>query len=548
MKASFYPCRGRSSDSAGGSTLVIAMLTVTVISFIAANTLLSISSRYNSAYRSASWNEALVTAEAGINAVSADIAHLVPNVVPGVNSLGNGYSQPSLGLINTSNLNNLQISPAGVVTVANAQVNPVGGITNGNLLSIQALSLHHGGEGSTEQQATVSVDTISLSKLLNPNDGAPITLSSAMNTALGSINNLSNGNGINLLHLVSTGTVYLSGGHVAGPSRQDNDLWRVSLFNNSGTHAAVDKPQVSRQIEVYLRPVYTFDSAVASNDSLQAANKLSLFDSFNSALPTASTGGQYDSLKRGSNATLRANGAAVTLGGKVYGNVNTNGGSVPQDSHVTGKVNNASYCPLPVVTAPTWNGDSSAPSSITGTTVLSAGTALKPAQYRFNKITGSLHITGGLLGTGINVGLGTNIALGTNVEIFVDGDVTGSIEIDPNITAKLYVSGSITANASQLKNDTGVAANLQVYGVPSSTGGTPQISINLDTAFCASIYAPLHGISFSGSGDVSGAAVGATFRATDALRFHYDESLAYSAGSLVRYQAASWREIPIPAN
>ncbi len=536
MKASFYPCRGRFSDSASGSTLVIALLTVTVISFIAANTLLSISSRYNSAYRSASWNEALVTAEAGINAVSADIAHLVPNMVPGVNSLGDGYSQPSLSLINTSNLNNLQISPVGVITVANAQVNPVGGITNGNLLSIQALSLHHGGEGSTEQQATVSVDAISLSKLLNPNDGAPITLSSAMNTALGSINNLSNGNGINLLHLVSTGTVYLSGGHVAGPSRQDNDLWRVSLFNNSGTHAAVAQPQVSRQIEMYLRPVYAFDSAVASKDSLQAANKLSLFDSFNSALPTASTGSQYDSLKRRSNATLRADGAVVTLGGKVYGNVNTNGGSVPQDSHVTGTVNNASYCPLPVVAAPTWSGSTSGSSSVTGSTVLSAGISTFPAQYCFNKITGSLHITSGLLG------------LGTNVEIFVDGDVTGSIEIDPNITAKLYVSGSITVNASQLKNDTGVAANLQIYGVSSSIGGTPQISINLDTAFCAAIYAPLHGITFSGSGDVSGAAVGATFRATDALRFHYDESLAYSAGPLVRYQAASWREILLPAN
>ena len=488
---------------AGGSTLVTALLTVTVLSFIAANVLLSISSRYNSAYRSASWHEALATAEAGIDSVTASIARVVPNVIPGVNSLGAGYSQPPSNL-----LGSLRIDTTGLVT-------------NGTILSIVVPPLTHGGEGSTVQQATVSVDVVPLGTLLS--GGVP--------AVLGSVNTLLGGGDMQLLRLRSTGTVYLTGGYAAGPSRQDNELWRVSLLNDSTTHAAVSQPQVSRQIEVYLRPVYAFDSAVASNDSLLAANPGAIFDSFNSLLPTASTNGKYDSLKRGSNATLRANGTAVTLGGKVYGNVNTNGGSVTQAGQVTGTVNNASYCPLPVVVAPTWSGSPLVPSSIIGPTTLAAGIVALPAQYRFTGISGSLHITRGTLG------------LGTNVEIFVDGDVTGGIEVDPGVTAKLYVSGSLVTNASQLRNDTGLAANLQVYGVPSSAGGSPRISVNLDTALCAAIYAPLHAITFTGSGDVSGAAVGATILATGALRLHYDECLAYSAGPLVRYQIASWKEI-----
>ena len=424
-------------------------------------------------------------------------------MVPGVNSLGNGYSQPSSNL-----LGSMQIGTTGLVT-------------NGTILSISVPPLTHGGEGSTVQQATVAVDVVPLGTLLS--GGVP--------AVLGSVNHLLGGGDLQLLRLRSTGTVYLTGGRVAGMSRQDNDLWRVSLFTDPSTGATVGQPQVSRQIEMYLRPVFAFDSAVASNDSLLAAGSGVIFDSFNSTLPTASTNGKYDSLKRASNATLRANGTAVTLGGKVYGNVYSNGGSVPQDNHVTGTVNNASYCPLPVVTAPTWSGNPLAPTSVNGPTTLPAGTVVLPAQYRFNGISDSLHITSGALG------------LGTNVEIFVDGNVTGSIEIDPGITAKLYISGSLISNASQIRNDTGLAANLQIYGVPSSTGGSPQISLNLDTALYAAIYAPQHGITFNGSGDVSGAAVGATVLATGNLRFHYDESLAYSTGPLVRYQAASWKEI-----
>ena len=484
--------------TAAGSTLLISLLSVTVLSLIAANVLQSISARYNSAFRSASWNEALLTAEGGIDIISSQFLQAVPDVRATTGGLGTGFSQPSAPL-----LTGLQISPAGL-------------ITNGTVVNLNVWTPTHAGEGSTRALAAVSVDVVPLDSLLT----------GGVAGALNAVTRLVGNNNLNLVHLVSTGTVYLTGATVAGMSRQDNELWRAALLTDP-----TNGPYVSRQIEGYLRPVFAFESAVASNDALLATDPGTVFDSFNSTLPTASTAGQYDSTKRLAHATVRANGTNVALGGKVWGDVDTNGGSVAQDSHVSGTVNNASYTPLPLVKTPTWTGVPLLPSSVTGSTTLAAGTALLPTQYKFNAISGSLHITRGLAN------------LGTNVEIFVNGDLTGGIEIDSGVTAKVYVSGSINTLASQLKNDSGLATALQIYGVPPGTGSAPAIRINLDANLAAAIYAPGHSVSLSGNNDVSGAVTAASFQTSGTVRVHYDEALGFTAGPLLRYQIASWKEI-----
>ena len=506
VKDHFQPgrlMRAPTRASRAGSTLVTALMTICVLSFVAVNVLLSVSSRYNSAYRSGSWNEALVTAEAGVDITMSEILRAVPDVRVTNAGLGVGFSQPSLGL-----LTGLQISPTGLVT-------------NGTLLNLNPPQLVHGGEGGTTQQATVSIDVVPLSTLL----------SGGLTGTLNSVGTLLGGNDLQLLRLRSTGTVFLTGGTLAGPSRQDNDLWRVSLLTDRSTGAPLTQPTVSRQIEVILRPTFAFESAVTSDGALLATDPGTVFDSFNSTLPTASTNGQYDSLKRRANATTRSNGAIVTLAGKVWGNVDTNGASVPQDSHVTGTVNNNTSAPLPPVNPPGWTSFPPPSLSVSGPTILAAGTVVLPAQYRFTGITSSLHITRGPAG------------LGTNVQIYVNGDITGGIEVDPGVTAQVYVTGSISTNASQLKNDTGLAANLQIYGLPTGTGSTPSIRINLDAPLTAAVYAPGHSVSFIGNNDVSGSIVAASFQAAAAMRFHYDESLAFTVGPLVGYQIASWKEL-----
>ena len=226
---------------------------------------------------------------------------------------------------------------------------------------------------------------------------------------------------------------------------------------------------------------------------------------------------------------MESNVASVTIGGKVYGNIGTNGGNLPQDAHLTGTVNNASFVSLPPLKTPVMP-LSLFPGTLSVSVTKPAGTSLLPTYYTYTGITGNLHITNP---TGV---------LGMATVVYVQGDLTGGIEVDSGVTAKVYVSGSIITNASQIKNDGQLASNLQIYGVPAA-GSSPVIQINGDASLVAAIYAPAHQVYLNGNNDVSGAIVAGSFRASGAVRVHYDEALAMSIGPMLRYEISSWQEI-----
>ena len=506
-----------------GSTLLISLLTVTILSLIAGCILASITSRYNSAYRSGSWNDALVAAESGIDVTISQITGLLPDVQVSTTGLGTGYTQNAIPNL----INGLSVLPTGPVITT-----PTGTGLNGlPLLSVAPPALTPGGEGGTIQQSTVTLQILSLSQILN---GGLTGLVNGVGSLLTG-GTLLNGSSPQLLCLYSTGTASLTGGTVADPTRQNNDLWRPSLITDRTTGKPVTTPNVSRTIQVILRPVLAFESAVVSNGSLSATDTGSVFDSFNSGLATASTNGLYDSTKRLSDGAVISNGPLMTLGGIVYGNVGTNGGSLVQDTHETGTVNNASYAATPQVKLPaslTSLLASLFSSTLSGSESHAAGTAALPAQYAYTGVTGNLHITyNPLAGTG------------QTAIVYVGGDFTGGIEVDPGVTAKVYVTGSIITNASKLKNDGSRAANLQIYGLSPLGGATPVIRLNSDANLIASIYAPGHAFSISGNNDVSGAIVAASYQSTGAVRVHYDEALAQNVGPILRFQIASWQEI-----
>lgn len=501
-----------------GSTLLTALFTVLVLSLVAANVLSHISGRYNSAYRSASWNDALLAANAGIDVTLADLTSIVPNVsVSPPLVLGVGYTP----LTQLPALNGLQISPTGLLT------SPTGVLTKGvPLLTIDAATLNNPGDGGLTQRASVGLSLLSLNDLL----------AGGATSVLTNVTGLLNGNDMQLLRLTSTGTVATNAGRTASLSRLDNELWRASVLTDRFTGAALTQTTVTRQVQVILRPVRPYEAAAVSGTALHATDPGTVFDSFNSSLLTASTLGQYDSLKRLSHGSVRANGPDVALGGTVYGDAGTNGGTLVKDAHVTGTVSNTSYVPLPVVNPPTWSGNNSAaPAAVTGNTTLPTVVLLNPlallptaAQYRFTGISGTLTLSG---------------VAGTSAEIYVDGELTGGITVPAGVTVKVYVSGSINTSTSRLKNASNLASNLQIYGVYKDATSTPSIRLTVDAALAAAIYAPRHAIYLSGSGDLSGAVTGSRFETSGPVRVHYDEALAYNAGPLLRYQIASWKEI-----
>lgn len=485
-----------------GSVLLTSLLTVLVLSLVAGNVLAYIAARYNSGYRSAAWNQALLTADTGIAITLSELAREIPDVQTGsVSGLGTGFSQnpvPSTDLL---------------------QVLPSGSLPDGTLLTINPAPFSHGGEGGTTQRTTITLKAVNLSALLAGNVGG----------TLGNLSGALNGGDIQLLQLDSTGTVPLTGPRVASPNRQDNDLWRPSLYTDRSSGLAISTASVSRQVEVLLRPVRPYEAAVVGNDALLAADPGTTFDSFNSTSPLASTGGQYDSTKRRAHGTVRVNSGTITLGGLVYGDANTNGGILLKDNHVTGTVNNGSYAPLPLVKPPTWTSNNPlAPAAVSGNTTLPAQVLLVPAQYRFTGLSGTLHITG---------------TAGMSASIYIDGDWTGGLVVDPGVSVKVYVSGGISTNASRIVNGSRVAAALQIFGVYKDATSMPSVRLGLDTGLAATIYAPGHRVYLSGSGDLSGAIVGARFETSGPVRVHYDEALAYNVGPLLRYEIASWREV-----
>ncbi len=493
------------------------------MALISGATLAAVSARYKTALRTAAWEESLLTAESGVDMTIAQVAGLLPAVSLNSGGLSLGTSTPSLAL-----LTGLQLEPGGL------------NLANGVSISLTMDPLIHGGEGATTSTATVTIDVLPLNQVLN---GQLLT----------GVLGLLSGNQpstINLLRITSTGTVNLpSSSRVADVSKLDADLMRLALVHDPSTGKAVSHPSVSRQIQVLLKPVFPFENGVATEGAINALSAANNFDSFNSSSPLGSTNGLYDSTKRRSNIVLSSNSPSVNLGGTVYGNVSTDGGNLVKDPQITGSVNNNYFRPLPTVNAPSWSATTTA-TTVTGTKTVAGGTLLAPAYYKFNSVTGTLHVTGGNLLGGLG-GLGGLLAqlpvvgsvISSEADIFVTGDFAGTIIVDPGVKARIYVQGNVTIPANDLQNNSQRASELQILGVPPSDGTTRTISIDTTGNPIAAIYAPTHNVTLTGAGDFSGAISAAQLQISGNANVHFDEELALEPGLILGYELVSWQEI-----
>lgn len=503
-----------------GHTMLMALGVLMILALIAGSTLSAVSARYKTAYRTAAYEESLLAAESGVDMTVAQLTGLLPDVSLNSNGLQLGTSvTPSLAL-----LTGLKLEPGGL------------NLLNGVTVALTMDPLVHGGEGATTSSATVSIDILPLDQLLN---------GQLLNNLAGLLSG-SQTSSINLLRLRSTGTVYLPGpSRAADVSKLDSRLMKLALVRDPATGAKVTKPFVSRQIEVLLKPVFPFQNGVSTEGLLSAPNSATVFDSFNSASPLSSTNGLYDSAKRRANIEVATNGANISLGGKVYGNVDTAGANLVKGPNITGTVNNNYFRPLPAVKAPAWN---IVPTAVSGTKNVVAGTLLAPAQYKYSQVNGTIHVTANLLGILGGI-LGQIPVVGSVVnaeaDIYVTGDFTGTIIVDPGVTAKLYVQGNVTMGYNQLQNNSQRAAELQIIGVPSSDGTTKTLTIDTSNNPIAAIYAPTHNVKLTGSGDFSGAIAAAQLQVLNGADIHFDEALALQLGLVLGYELVSWQEIEV---
>ena len=299
----------------------------------------------------------------------------------------------------------------------------------------------------------------------------------------------------------------------------------------------VSRPQIARRIELIAVPVTPFgDTAIKALTSFYGPGSAGLVDSYNSNngpyyfAANNPLDPHYSDSHSGSVALANGN---FNLGGDIWGNVSTNGGTVTAGSNIHGTIDNNVPFTIPPYALPSnLPLPQSSPSRISGNVSLTpstAGTSKIPNYYVVSSFSGNLTVN--------QVGTAQ-----TYVDIHVTGDITGSIDVAPNVHVKIYFDGNVSVKARDIINESGIAGNLQFYGIsPTDPTASQSIDIASPGNFSATFYAPSADFHINGNPDVTGAIVCKTFYENGNASWHFDRALN-AVGDPTDYRIASYVE------
>ncbi|MEY2530498.1 MAG: hypothetical protein QOI96_583 [Verrucomicrobiota bacterium] len=467
-----------------GSILVWTVLTIAILSLLGAEVMRLVSIKYEHALQTATWQEALLGAESGID---LGIVELRKSLFPAPNQAWNGWN----------NIPGNGVTSYGLTTIPNA------------------------GLVGTPMTIEVNVD-------------APGTLIDA--------------SGWQYYRIRTVGTMPITGPARINDNKQDTRLRKLSLrwerFTNGVLTAhAISAPQVSRRAEAIVRPVSAFNQAIMAVGTLDLTNQNIVIDSYDSRDPAKSTNGLYDPLKRQQNGDLATDGNLIEAGNAhIYGDVATNSGTVSGAANITGVERTDFYQePIPVG-APSWPSINPTPSTVTNTVTLNAG-AVKGAattRYQLNNIS--------LNGNDTLTLAGNPNGSPTYIEIHVTGNVsvtgTSQIVVQPGVSVAIYFDGNVDVSGNGIINSNNQPSDLQLYGVQPSDSSSRHVNLSGNAQISAAVYAPNADVSINGggsSGHVFGSVVGKTVTMTGVTNLHYDEASG-SSGIINNYKIVSWFE------
>jgi hypothetical protein len=298
----------------------------------------------------------------------------------------------------------------------------------------------------------------------------------------------------------------------------------------------VSGPQITRRIELIAAPVTPFEAAVKCSAAFYGPGSAGLIDSYNSNngpyyfAANNPADPHYNDSHSGSVAVGSPN---FTLGGTIYGNVSTNGGNVKPSSQIQGIIdNNVPFTIPPYVMPINLPLPQPLPIAVIGNVTINplvAGSAITPSFYLLSSFTGHLKIN--------QAG-----SAQTYVAIHVTSDITGTIDTAPGVHAQIFFDRNISVKARDITNESGIAGNLQFYGVsPLDPSATQSINIGPPGSFAATFYAPSADYHMNGNPDITGAIVCKTFYGNGNTSWHYDRALA-ALGDAVDYRIASYVE------
>ena len=321
---------------------------------------------------------------------------------------------------------------------------------------------------------------------------------------------------------------------------------RRERFADDLTGGALHVPQVARTIEAMAAPpgtrIYTRALTVQNAIVLTGSAYTDSFDSSDSAKSTAS---EYDPAKRQSNGSIgsNANGNTSDLHGCVVrGDASSTGGAIQNPGGVTGKSYANFSAILPTVTVPTWTTFNFTPNAITNPTApttLIGGPANSPQLYRLSDLTISSSAYPLILASH-TPGQESYLKIWVTGRITVSG--TGFIEQQPGVHVEIFAEDDISIAGGGIVNQTLLATNLEILGVTPSSGSR-NATFSGTADFIGILNAPAFDLVTSGSGQFIGVAIGHSANLSSSGGFHYDEELAnHTCGGSTHYQYASWIE------
>ena len=488
-----------------GSTLVIALLTLAVLSVVGTTVLMSVTARYGYTQQAVGWEEALGVAEAGADFGLANCRWTI-----------NGNSTPWAGWKKYVSATQTWVTVADT-TDANSE------LTAGRKIIYDLPSGFHlagSGQGATDGWYHVEVD-------------APPSMIIGLNP---------------WYRIRSTGYTGLPGPARAGNDspdgtkaqgelrkidlRADHFIARYGDYAHATPTAVSVTPQAARRLEVIAQPTTPFQFVIMVTDTSSTPLTNPLIDSYNSTDTTNYPLGLYNSTSRnpstgiGMNAPVYINAPISSLSSTVYGNVTTKNGTLTQTNNISGTVLNNGTLPVPTVTAPSWATVASQPAPKT----IIAGTTSAPLFATYTKANN------------ISVTLPAGQTSGV-VNLYITGDVTNGITVAKGVTLKIWMEGNFSMKASGIDNQNLNAAYLQIYGIDPPAGSSRSIDIGPDNPGYRYIAFDCPGYDFNNNGnpDFCGAVIAKTITGNGNTTWHYDEALA-SAGQPSDYKRAMWVE------
>jgi hypothetical protein len=476
-----------------GSVLVIALITITILTLICATSLYVASQNTNAGMQSASWQQALSGAESAV-----DLAFNALNANPSPSPWANWKSVTSGSLPTTK--------PSGGGNATSAPPS-----NKYNYLIPTNITFQQGVEGNNSVSSWVTIDTA----------GLPL-----------------DNNGNQWYRVRATGSAGAPSPKRVSNQRLDNDLRKLSLIFDRKAGGTVSSPVASRTIEVIAAPqtanllAYGF---VLRNSINMIGN--TLIDSFDSRSSTKSTNGQYDSTKatnHGNVATVNSTGSNLN-NEPIKGSLAYSGPVVKGTGGVTGTISTPFNASPPDTSNPGWTAlPANTYAGTPGSNSLTAtGTQASPTVVKIN---------GDFITNAAFTILG---AANSYIEIWVTGKFQTKSTLTQNngVYVKWYVDGgSITTDGgSYINNQSGSATALYTTFIGVGAGTA---SIGGNANFIAVLDAPGYDVTVKGTGDFSGSIAANSLSMVGSGSIHYDEALAAngSNSSIANYSIASWFE------